>query len=439
MRPVSVDLGLVMTETSKAPQQTTVSATPQASATSASTHPAVPSAAAAPITISNCSHHCGTCTVKPPTTVVKKTTVYKAAAALTAAEIDRMIDLGLGRGLDSTDSKPWMNKSAFQVRRVTAEGVIGTEEGGSVQGYEREVTSILSHQTDLKASVIVPQAPVEIGIDAEQSRSTSSTRRTVGKKVVNRTISFRSDFSDVPEVGSASNFKNAASYRSKEDSTTKNEEEEGDESVADIQHNFLTFEQRLSKWIVKRILERQELSAQEAGRVIGKPKYKVDKQFEIDPVATLSQFTYISEEQEKKKIIHDCHDFVKHFRITHYVSSIQLGATEYRWFTETDFNSVIGAGGAVAIEKIANLSISHKRTSRKIKKASDLRTIGKMSTEGKVARGTHDEAVVGIRVQPISRLVKFPYLQLALQRSLVHYMDEQGDSSCELVYNTTQV
>ena len=37
--------------------------------------------------------------------------------------------------------------------------------------------------------------------------------------------------------------------------------------------------------------------------------------------------------------------------------------------------------------------------------------------------------MVGIRVQPLSTLVKFPFLKLALQRSLVHYMEEQGETS----------
>ena len=356
-----------------------------------------------------------------------------------------MIDLGLGRGVDATNSKPWANKSAFQVRRVTAEGVLGTEEGGSLQSYEREVSSVVSHQTNMKASVIVPQAPVEIGMDAEQSRSVSSTRRTLGKKVVNRSVSFLSDFSDVPVVSDERRdafLDRTRGKRRLEQPKSFTESLDGaqgaledDSSVADVQHEFMTFEQRLSKWIVKRILVRQELTAQElraAGKPVGEPKFVVDNSSSINPSETLSLFVYISNEEERKKIIHDCYDFVKNFRITHYVSTIELGAMEYRVFSETDFNSTIGAGGTLGIEKLVNLSLSHKRTSRRFRKASDVKTIGKITAEGRVGRGTHDEAVVGIRVQPISTLVKLPYLQLALQRSLFHYMEEQGDTSCKL-------
>ena len=434
-----------MAEQSKAThatEQQQQSATEQKPLSSASVQPP-------PITISNCSHHCHCGCCKPPTKPpAKKTTTSKEAlAVLTSAEIDRMVDLGLGRGIDSTNLKPWQNKSAFQVRRVTAESVLGTEEGGSLQSFEREVTSILSHQTNLKASVIVPQAPVQIGIDAEQSRSVSSTRRTVGKKVINRSVSFRGDFSDVPFVNENDALSLSRTYGNAPGAICSDvdrsrylrllcdrTEPEADKSVADVQNEYLTFEERLSKWITKRILQRQECNAQRdraAGKPMGKPKFVMNDSLPNNPLCVFSRFVYDSNEEERKKILHDCYDFVTHFRITHYVSSIELGATEYRVFSETDYNSSIGAGGSLAIEKLANLSVSHKSTSRKLKRASDVKTIGKISTDGKVGRGTHDEAVVGIRVEPIATLVKLPFLRLAMQRSLVHYMDEQGDCSCK--------
>ena len=434
-----------MAEQSKAThatEQQQQSATEQKPLSSASVQPP-------PITISNCSHQCNCGCCKPPTKPPAKkttTTSKEALAVLKSAEIDRMIDLGLGRGIDSTNPKPWQNKSAFQVRRVTAESVLGTEEGGSLQSFEREVTSVLSHQTNLKASVIVPQAPVQIGIDAEQSRSVSSTRRTVGKKVVNRSVSFRGDFSDVPFVTSENDAlsktygNTPGAIRSDADPSRclrllrDPTEPEADESVADVRNDYLTFEERLSKWIAKRILQRQELNAQRdraAGKPVGNPKFVINDSLPNNPLSVFLRFVYDSNEEERKKILHDCYDFVTHFRITHYVSSIELGATEYRVFSETDYNSSIGAGGSLAIEKLANLSISHKATSRKLKRASDVKTIGKISNDGKVGRGTHDEAVVGIRVEPIATLVKLPFLRLAMQRSLVHYMDEQGDSSCK--------
>ncbi len=48
-----------------------------------------------------------------------------------------------------------------------------------------------------------------------------------------------------------------------------------------------------------------------------------------------------------------------------------------------------------------------------------------------MVRGSYDEAVVGVNIQPISSLVKLRYLQLALRKALLNYVSEQGNKSCE--------
>ena len=69
----------------------------------------------------------------------QKKSSEKASPVLTEKEMGRMIDMGLGRGVDATDASPWVSKSPFQVRRVTLDSVIGTEEGGALQSYEQEI------------------------------------------------------------------------------------------------------------------------------------------------------------------------------------------------------------------------------------------------------------------------------------------------------------
>ena len=83
--------------------------------------------------------------------------------------------------------------------------------------------------------------------------------------------------------------------------------------------------------------ENQKLNAQRnraAGKPVGNPKFVINDSLPNDPLSVFSRFVYDSNEEERKKILHDCYDFVTHFRITHYVSSIELGATEYRVFSE---------------------------------------------------------------------------------------------------------
>ena len=90
------------------------------------------------------------------------------------------------------------HKSSFQVRRITYENILGTEEGGAVQSYEREISSVQTQQTKIKTSILVPKSPLTIGTDAELSRSVHASRRAIGRKVINRTISFRDNFDDLP-------------------------------------------------------------------------------------------------------------------------------------------------------------------------------------------------------------------------------------------------
>ena len=63
-----------------------------------------------------------------------------APPVITEKEMGRMMDMGLGRGVDATDASPWVSKSSFQVRRVMFDCVIGTEEGGALQSYDREIS-----------------------------------------------------------------------------------------------------------------------------------------------------------------------------------------------------------------------------------------------------------------------------------------------------------
>lgn len=65
----------------------------------------------------------------------------------------------------------------------------------------------------------------------------------------------------------------------------------------------------------------------------------------------------------------------------------------------------------------------------KSSKQSDRKTIGHIADDGTVKRGTSDEAVVGIKVLPISTLIKFPNLRRRFEMSLKEYVEELQDLS----------
>ena len=66
--------------------------------------------------------------------------------------------------MDATNPKPWLNKSAFQVRDVTKDNIIGTEEGDLLQSFVNEVESTQQLQGTLGASVPLSEL-VSIGMD----------------------------------------------------------------------------------------------------------------------------------------------------------------------------------------------------------------------------------------------------------------------------------
>ena len=374
----------------------------------------------------------------------------KASAIVSTSEIGRIVDLGLGRGVDITKPSPWLEKSSFQVRPVDQENIIGTEEGGSLQNYEREIISIQEQQGELKAAITIPQSPVSIGVDAEQARSHATTRRSVGKKVVNRTISFRADFHDAPKSRTDDPYqaREEASLGLKErkfssgtslpigynKSIFQKESFSGETSTRScaLEEANMTFEERLCKWILERVIHRSELRAMHA--MIDKSAQPLGEVPDLSsPIESLGKYIQLCSHEERKEVVGDCKDFVYHFRITHYVSAIELGAAEYRVMSEEEYETRVGMGGSFGVEAIANAAVKEKASWKKTKRASDLKRIGLIKQDGTVERGSYGEAVVGIQVQPISSLVKIRYLGLALQQALLEYSTEEGSKSCKQI------
>ena len=210
-----------------------------------------------------------------------------------------------------------------------------------------------------------------------------------------------------------------------------------------MQSVYYNFEERLSRWIVQRMLHRQEQRAQEkvaSGTDPGQPKFKLNiVQGNKDPLSVISAFLHVANTEERKEIVDNCYEFVNHFRITHYVSTIELGATEYGVMSETKYTQKIKAGAKLGVDQIAKITSSQSSIWNRNRKSSNVRKIGSISSDGRVGRGTYDEAVVGFKIQPISSLVKLPYLNLSLRKALLLYMDEQGDLSCKCNRNTYYV
>ena len=250
-------------------------------------------------------------------------------------------DRGLGRGVDATNPTPWLNKRAIQVRKVFYEDIIGTEEGNLYQGFINEVESTRHFQTSLSASVPANRL-VSLGIDSELSRSYSVSQKSVGRKIITRTLSFRANF-DRPS-----------------------HEDEEDE-----------FEHRLSNWIVresdvkkeeKRFREEQELGRRPS--IVAKP----NKLTEIEIKGSKGSAKRFSPEE----CFELCYDFVSTFSVTHYVHSLELGASHYRvmsleeYFTKFSNKAKLGAG------QMADIALGNDSSFRAKKIKNQTTRVGRM-------------------------------------------------------------
>lgn len=310
-------------------------------------------------------------------------------------EIYRYIDLGLGRGVDATDPTPWLNKTSFQVRQVTINNIIGTDEGGTLQKFEKEVSSVSKQQAKMKAAVVVPKSPVTISTEAEYSRSAHSNRKCIGKKVVNRTISFSEHFNDVPLESDGSK-----------------------ELQKEAQQKYMTFEERLAEWVLNKLrMEWGETSVQ---------------QEHVGPSRPLQELTKVIEKGDRtdmKLIAKSCEKFVEYFHITHYVNSIQLGAVEYQVMTLGEYNTAASITTKTGVDHVGSASTQASYSSKKKESSKQSKYVGFINKENKVEKGSSDEAVVDVSIKPICTLLSLSFLHACMQTALRKYMEVQRDKS----------
>lgn len=368
---------------------------------------------------------------KSATGSVKNTTKVKLAeSVLKPEEIGRIIDLGLGRGVNATVPSPWLHKSTFQVREVTVDNVVGTEEGGILQSYADEVVSVEEIQSLMSSSVPVSDK-VTVGVDAELSRTYSTSRRSMGKKLVTRNISFKPDFDALLEhkVVLQHTTTHTTPPQSEAKPLTDGDTEDAEDSQASISCNpaaidklvqlVPNFEQRLALWILESL---------------------VDDEYEglafdtsDDPIGVLANLIFKHEDVRvlKQLLRRKCREFVNHFLITHYVSGIDLGASVYDVLSEEQYKQQIGLKNKLEILQLVSTTTERKSTSLRKKKSSQTTEIGRF--DGKtVRRGTTDEAVVTVVFQPISALIKVRVLRTALQKAIKDYIDGQEFSRGKL-------
>ena len=325
----------------------------------------------------------------------------KPSAVLSKEEIQRFVDLGLGRGIDSTDPRPWANKGSFQVclpNAANLSDIIGTDEGGLLQSYESRICSSEDAQAQVKAGLSIPHTPVSLEVQGEMSRSSNSSRKVKTTTAINRTISFRMDSISVPEL------------------STKETPQEPQPPPS--------FEEILSRWIWKQICHRNS-------------DKKLQELAEKSAVSLIHDYLQNSSKDEVATIVEDCSDFINSFGITHYVSSITLGASEHVVESASKRTRILKQGANVSVPQIASIE---QKTSLKLtrsKSTSRTQYLGKI-VDKKVERGSSNEAVINVKILPIYSLIyNNSLIYLATYKAIADYTEEKILNQCKTYSRTS--
>ena len=359
-------------------------------------------------------------------------------------EAKKYEELGLGRGVNVTDPHMWRNKTAFLVRDIHPKlsNIVKTEEGGIVEKYEKEVSTVSIEKRKIRLSLDDPGTQVSIGMDAQQMQSSSSSVKIAGTKIKTRTISFRVEFVDIPHYTSL-----LKAIQAKE---KQNQGKDGKATEEYFEHHFCG-------WILERILDRptttiidlifeKEKSTDPSIRImrfiLNLQKILMAKN-EEKPQVTTRLRAKIEEVEEDYKlkdlearvqkeldaIAADCRGFVENLGITHYVSAIELGAMKYYASMVESKHTSIGGGATIGAGSETEGGLSALTEKLLFRSTKEEHLIGRIGKDHTVERGGLDEAVIGFQIQPIYNLVRVPGLQAALQQAVKEYILKKEDPS----------
>ena len=250
---------------------------------------------------------------------------------ITEQEVDSFQDRGLGRGVDATNPTPWLNKRALQIRKVNFDDIIGTEEGNLYQGFVNEVESTEHFQTSLSASVPANQL-VSLGIDSELSRSYSVSQKSVGKKIITRTISFQANFDGSSDVKP---FEQRLSNWILQQHDVKKEEDEFKQE----QKNASKSDQGTYTGGKKQSDEPDQVGGKQSDESVKEGQKQSDGKNWIKIVGGDKEIVGGVKEFTAEKCFELCYDFISTFSVTHYVHSLELGASEYRVMSLEEYST----------------------------------------------------------------------------------------------------
>ena len=281
-------------------------------------------------------------------------------------ELKAIEELGLGVAIDITAEHLWVTKSAFQAKSVESKGLIVINESNKFHSSREHVEKYSDVQAGLESSFRPdPSKPINVTVAADFHRSSTRSKTIDSKTLLTRTVAFR------------------ARDPANRDETTEE------------------FEPNLHKYLVKeKCFPECEhgLSCRQCGK--------------YSPTTN-----------------HKCIRYLKKLGgVTHYVSSVTLGATRYQVrLNSTLFQSASTSSGS-SIDTFVSVSTKAKGCRKVFQSQSKEHRIGKIpeSLDCSVLQfRTKGEAVVKCSYNSLANLVSHPDLCTQLEMGIREYIDSK--------------
>ena len=339
----------------------------------------------------------------------KSSKTMKPVPVMTTEEVKHFQELGLGRGIDSSDPQMWKNKTPMQIRSVNDDltNIIGTDESGIVHEYKKVVSSLKTQRAKIQTSLSDPSSEVKIGLDAHYCQSSNSTITVKGTQVKTRTISFRYQFDDLPVDSDMAEIE----LKSK--------------MFSNYESGYNLLEHNLAVWLLAHLMD-----SQRHGLIPPKPDIrKIKGKTPLERLAAyVIEIPGVTSEAQLA-LTEACRTFMFEFGITHYVSSIQLGALKYSVVSRQTLTTDKGIGGNIGVSSKASASASTEVITENSQSTSREQEIGHFNKDGEVRRDTSDEAVIGFQLQPVSKLIRLPVVQTSMVAAIQLYLQSKTDDT----------
>lgn len=324
-------------------------------------------------------------------------------------ELKALEELGLGVAVDITAKHPWVTKSAFQAKSVKSKDLIVINESNKFHSSQEHVEKYSDVQAGLESSFRPdPSKPINVTVAADFHRSSIRSKTIDSKTLLTRTVAFH------------------AQDPANRDETTEE------------------FEANLHKYLVK---EKCFLPCKEY------PHCCTESLANRDDTTETNHHKYSVKEKrfsQCEKYPHSCadckynattnHKCIRYLKelggVTHYVSSVTLGATRYQVYRNSTLFGSASTSSGISADTFVSASTKTKASRKVFNFNSKVHRIGKIpeSLDCSVLQfRTKGEAVVKCSYNSPANLVSHPNLRMQLEMGIHEYIDSKKNGTRKYV------